>query len=314
MQTPPVINISPITPAKRWIVIVLIAIIGIPLFFAISPFATVPPGHVGVTSLFGKVDKSILMPGFHFINPLKKVEKIDCRNKELTLDNVTVPSQDQLTTSIDVTVKWRVDRHKASQAFDETGDGQALERVHLIPKVRSLMREAGKGIANAEDFYKDEVQISMQNRILEGLQSLADKGVLVEDVLLRSFSLPRMIVQGVEEKKRQKQLAERQIEELKRFTTEQEQKQVQAKAEKLAAIEEAAKRRALADAKAYEIIAEAKARAEALRLEGESLRNNPEVISLRSILRWNGELPRVLLGGKTIPFIHMGDVQKEIKN
>lgn len=285
------------------------------VFSALTPFTTIPAGHVGVASLFGKVDPAELPEGFHIINPLKKIQKIDCRNKELTLLDVGVPSQDQLTTEVDVTLKWRIDRNMAAEAVQETGDAAALESVHLTPKLRSLIREAGKGIENAEDFYKDDIQVFMQTRILEGLvDNLAEKGILVEEVLLRRFDLPRMIVQGVEEKKQQKQLAERQIEELKRFTTEQEGKQVQAKAEKMAAIQEAEKRIALADAKAYEITAQAKAQAEAIDIEGEALRKNPEILELRAIEKWDGSVPRVTLGDKATPLINLNDFNKSKKS
>jgi len=103
-------------------------------------------------------------------------------------------------------------------------------------------------------------------------------------------------------------LAERQIEELKRFSTEQEQKQVEAKAEKMAAIEEAAKRVALADAKAYEITAEAEAQAKAIAIKGDALLKYPEIIKLRSIERWNGILPRVTMGGNAVPMIDINDL------
>ena len=306
------IDINPKTTrfVRRVTSLIVPLVIILILLAVFAPFTTIPAGHVGVASLFGKVDTQELNEGFHIINPLKKIQKIDCRNKELTLKDVGVPSQDQLTTDVDVTVKWRVDRNLAAEAVQDTGDAGALESVHLTPKLRSLIREAGKGIKNAEDFYQDEIQVSMQARILEGLTGLSDKGILVEEVLLRRFDLPRMIVQGVEDKKRQKQLAERQIEELKRFTTEQEQKQVQAKAEKLAAIEEAEKRRALADARAYEITAQAKAQAEAIQIEGEALRKNPEIIQLRAIEKWNGSVPRVTLGEQAIPLINLNELQK----
>jgi len=278
------------------------------LFFILSPFTTIPAGHVGVATLFGKVDTTEIDEGFHIINPLKKVHRIDCRNKELTLMDVGVPSQDQLTTSVDVTVKWRVDKTQAAEAYQQTGAAEALETVHLKPLLRSLLRKAGKGIKDAEDFYQDDVQESMQEQILAGLGGLTQKGILVEEVLLRAFNLPSMIVQGVEDKKRQKQLAERQIEELKRFSTEQEQKQVEAKAEKMAAIEEAAKRVALADARAYEITAEAEAQAKAIATKGEALLKYPEIIKLRSIERWNGILPRVTMGESATPMININDL------
>ncbi len=287
---------------------IFIPVLIIIFLFILSPFTTIPAGHVGVTTLFGKVDLEELNEGFHVINPLKKVQRIDCRNKELTINKVGVPSQDQLTTEVDVTVKWRVDRTQASEAYKETGAAEALEMVHLRPMLRSLLREAGKEIENAEDFYQANVQVSMQAKILEGLGTLSSKGILVEEVLLRAFDLPSMIVQGVEQKKRQKQLAERQIEELKRYSTEQEQKQVQAKAEKMAAIQEAEKRIALADAKAYEITAEAKAQAEAISIKGEALKKYPAIIQLRSVERWNGILPRVTIGGNAVPMINVSDL------
>lgn len=307
------INIDPesIRGAKRLGAVIVPLIIIIFLLTILTPFTAIPAGHVGVSSLFGKVDKQELNEGFHIINPLKKVHKIDCRNKELTINDVGVPTQDQLTTDVDVTLKWRVDRTQAAEAYKETGSASALETVHLTPKLRSLIREAGKGVKNAEDFYSDEVQVSMQVRILGGLASLAEKGILVEEVLLRRFDLPTMIVRGVEEKKRQKQAAERQIEELKRFTTEQDQKQVQAKAEKFAAVEEAEKRVALADAKAYEITAEAKALAEAISIEGAALRQNPEILKLRAIEKWDGSVPRVTLGEGATPLINLNELSKD---
>ena len=297
-----------IAKAKSFGVKLFIPLLIVFFLFIFSPFTTIPAGHVGVASLFGKVDTEELSEGFHIINPLKKIQKIDCRNKELTLDSVGVPSQDQLTTAVDVTVKWRVDRNQAAEAYKETGAAAALESVHLKPLLRSLLREAGKEIKNAEDFYQADVQVSMQAKISDGLGALAKKGILVEEVLLRAFNLPAMIVQGVEDKKRQKQLAERQIEELKRFSTEQEQKQVEAKAEKLAAIEEAEKRVALADAKAYEITAEAEAQAKAIAIKGEALLKYPDIIKLRSIERWDGILPRVTMGGEATPMINLNDV------
>ena len=47
------------------------------LFASLTPFTTIPAGHVGVASLFGKVDPTELPEGFHIINPLKKIQKID---------------------------------------------------------------------------------------------------------------------------------------------------------------------------------------------------------------------------------------------
>jgi len=302
MNAPAQLKVNPIVPVVIFVVIILL------LF--LRPFAIIKTGHVGVVSLFGKVDDKELPEGFHIINPLKKVTLYNCQNREITLTNVGVPSQDQLITSVDITVQWRVDTTQAAEASRDTGKIGKLETVYLMPTLRSLLREAGKKVTKAEQFYNDETQKNMQLSIREGLIPLSSKGIMIEAVLIRKVELPRTISEGVENKKRQDQLADQQEAELRRFETEQQQKIAQAKAEKNAAIQEAEKRIALADAKAYEITAEAKARAEAITIEGEALRNNSEVIKLRSVEKWNGSVPNVMLGEGAVPMINLGDVTK----
>jgi len=225
------------------------------------------------------------------------------------MNDVGVPSQDQLTTEVDITVKWRVDKNLAAKAYKETGNASELESTHLVPAFRSLIREAGKGVSKAEDFYRDDIQSTMQEKIYTGLQNLKTKGILIDGVLMRKVDLPSAVTQGVLEKKRREQLAEQQKAEYDRFKTEQQQKIAQAEAERNAATEEAEKRKALADAKAYEISAEAKARAEAIRIEGAALKDNPDLIRLRAVEKWSGVVPKVSLGGEgMIPMINLNDI------
>ena len=98
---------NPQVPGKAIGVVVLL-VFGFIFLSIFAPFTTIPAGHVGVATLFGKVDTNELPAGFHIINPLKKVFKIDCRNHEETFSDLGVPSQDQLSTEVDITVKWRV--------------------------------------------------------------------------------------------------------------------------------------------------------------------------------------------------------------
>ena len=289
------------------VVVLVGAIILLTIF---TPFATIPAGNVGVVTLFGKVETVEMTEGFHLLNPLKKVHRINCQNQEETFSDLGVPSQDQLSTEVDITVKWRVNPEYAAEAFKETGDAAQLKNVHLNPKVRSLAREAGKSVVRAEDFYQNDVQTRMQNQIKEGLQVLAEKGILVDDVLMRRVDLPRTIIEGVHAKKRQEQKAEQQKAEFDRFKTEQQQKIAQAEAERAASEQQALQRRLLADAKAYEIVTEATARAEAIRIESAALGKSPELIRLRAVEKWNGSVPRVSLGANVIPMINLSEEMK----
>ena len=290
---------------------VLVLAILVVLFIVMKPYTIVPAGHVGVIELFGKVSEDELQPGFHLKNPLSTVYHYETRDQKLDIKQVGVPSQDQLITKVDLTVLWKVDPNLAAEAFNESGKIDLLQSKQLEPSIRTFLREAGKGVSRAEEFFNDGVQTTMQDKMLNGLAGLKEKGIIALKVQMRNIELPIQVSEGVMAKKRQEQLAEQQKAEFDRFKTEQQQKVAQAEAEKDAAMQEAERRRALADAKAYEIEAEAKARAQAIKLEGEVLRENPEVLKLRAIEKWVGQVPTVMMGenGAT-PLINLSDLSQ----
>ncbi|EFN3729250.1 SPFH/Band 7/PHB domain protein, partial [Escherichia coli] len=51
------------------------------------------------------------------------------------------------------------------------------------------------------------------------------------------------------------------------------------------------------------IRARAQAEADAIRLRGEALRQNPNVMELEAINKWNGQLPQYMTQGANTPFI-----------
>jgi len=290
-------------------IIIVIGILILILFLA--PWVVVPAGHVGVKSLFGQIDKEELQPGFHIKIPIEEVYNYPTRDQKLDLINVSVPSQDQLSTSFDLTVLWKVDTTLAAEALIESGPINDLRSKQLEPSVRTFLREAGKGIARAEEFYNANIQTQMQSQILSNLLILKEKGIIVQKVQIRKIELPTQVSNGVILKKEQEQAAERQKAEFDRFKTEQQQKVASAEAEKNAANQDAERRKALADARAYEITSEAKARAEAIRYEAEALRQNSNLLKLRAIEKWNGTVPKVIMGeGGATPLINLDELSK----
>ncbi len=224
------------------------------LVVAINSYKVVPAGHVGVSTFFGKINPQPYDAGLHFpVNPLLSWHLYDVRQKTHK-EVAAVPSQDQLQTQVDVSVQYRLMESMAPRILGETGDAAAAVTVHLVPKVRSLLREQGKSIKRAEDFFQEETQQRLQIALLSQLGDfLADKGIEVTDVLIRDINLPDSLVKQIEQKKQTEQMAERQKAELERFKTEQEQLVAAAEAEKRAAQEEAERRKLIADAQAYEI-------------------------------------------------------------
>jgi len=232
-------------------VVVILLVLGLGLYWSVR---VIPAGHVGVATLFGSVVEEPYKSGMHFpVNPMYAWRVYDVRQKTHK-ESAGVPSQDQLTTQIDVSVQYRLIGDMAPSILEDTGTPEQTIQVHLVPRVRSLLREQGKSIERAEDFFQEATQQTLQTNLESGLQTaLADKGIEIQDVLIRDITLPPRLIAQIEEKKEVEQQAERQKAELMRFETEQQQQVVEAQAAREAAEQEAEKRKLLADAQAYEI-------------------------------------------------------------
>jgi len=235
-------------------IIVFGIIVVVVLLFGSRFLKTVPAGHVAVATLFGKVMPLPFEEGLHIpVNPLYQWYDFDTRADTIT-ETASVPSQDQLQTQMDVSVKFRINASEAPETLKLFGDKNRLISTQLIPSLRSTLREAGKTIARAEDFFLEETQNRLQVQLLDDLKdSLDKKGLIIDEVLIRSITLPPFIMKAIEGKKEREQEVEKQKAELERFKTEMQEKVEQAIAERQAAEQEAEKVKVLADARAYEI-------------------------------------------------------------
>jgi regulator of protease activity HflC (stomatin/prohibitin superfamily) len=209
---------------------------------------------VAVATLFGSVRPEAYPEGLHVPdNPLYQWYLYDVREKSHK-EVANIPSQDQLQTELDVSVQYRLSGKDAPRILQQTGTAEQVLDIHLLPKLRSLLREQGKAVKRAEDFFLEETQSQLQRSLQQGMREyLEPKGVVVEAVLIRDIRLPPFIVKAIEAKKEREQEVEKQRAELERFRTEQEQKVAAAQAERRAAEEQATRQRVLAEARAFEI-------------------------------------------------------------
>lgn len=241
-------NKTNITLIISFILIALVALFG-------SRFVkTIPAGHVGVATLFGDVVDKPFPSGLQFpVNPLYDWVLYDIREDTIT-EQANVPSQDQLQTTIDVSVRFSINEAVAPETYQSFGLKPQLVQKQLIPSLRSTLREMGKTIPKAEDFFQEKTQNMLQRNLLSSLRAdLEPKGITIDRVLIRSITLPPFITKAIEAKKEREQEVQKQKAELERFRTEQEQKIAQAEAERRAAEEQAKQMQVLADARAYEI-------------------------------------------------------------
>ncbi len=263
------------------------------VMFLMSVVITVPAGHVKVATLFGKVQDATYHEGLHVVNPLLAFTTFDLRQKTYK-ETAGIPAEDKLITKMDVSVQYRTIGEMAPDILRNTGTTEALIQVHMIPKLRSILREQGKGVAMSQDFFRESIQRQLQETLQVGLaEFLAPKGLQVETVLIRDVELPEVIRTAITETKKREQEVLKQQAELERFATEQDQKVKQAESELRAAKLEAQKIKELADAEAYKI-----------NVINKMLAQSPNYIELKKVEQWNGILP-IYVGGENVPMIDL---------
>lgn len=287
----------------RLVPILVLVMVGLAL--ASCTFKSVPAGHVAVATLFGSIRPTPYREGLHFpVNPLYQWTLYDCRQKTHK-ETASVPSRDQQTTEVDISVQYRIVDSMAAKMLGETGEAEQAIEVHLIPMVRSLVREQGKTIQRAEDFFTEETQQRLQATLTSELAaSLQPKGIEVSDVLIRDIRLPDVILRQVEQKKVKEQEAEREKAELERRRIEAQQQVVMATAQREAAEQEALKKKTLADAQAYEI-----------QKINQAIAQNPAYIQLQALraLEAISKDPAAKLyflnsdSSTPLPLMHLGD-------
>ena len=266
----------------------------------------IQPGHVGVAVLFGNVQDEPVSSGLHIVNPLLSWVIYDTRQKTHK-EQALVPTRDQLQTKLDVSVQFRLVDSMTPEILRNTGRAEQMRDIHLIPTLRSLVREQGATISKAEDFFNDETREQLETGLLTKLRArLNPKGFEIQDVLVRDISLPTVLTKAIELKKEREQAVEREKAELRRFRTEQQQKVALAEAEREAAEQEAEKKKILADARAYEI-----------REINKAIAKNPAYIQLQALeaLKSMSKEPAAKIyfmdgnSSSPLPLLHMGEAR-----
>ena len=185
---------------------------------------TVSTGHVGVTTLFGRVTGERLDEGIHLVNPLKRVAELSVRTQEVK-EQAAVPSSEGLIMRLEASLLYRLDPARAPDVFQRLGDGYS--QVVISPNFRSVMR-AVTAAHTASTLYS-EGRDTVARQMLEQMQkALGDRGIIVENVLLRDIVLPETLRNAIEAKQQADQEAQRMNFVLQRERQEAERKRIEA--------------------------------------------------------------------------------------
>jgi regulator of protease activity HflC (stomatin/prohibitin superfamily) len=192
------------------------------LFFA--SVVSVPTGHVGVLTLFGKVTGEVLGEGIHLINPLKSVQRLSIQTQSVK-ESANVPSNEGLILALDTSLLFHLDRSKAAEVYQRVGANYAEKIVE--PTLRAAIR-AATSAHTANALYTNARELVQQQIQEELTAQLAPRGVIIENVLLRDVQLPAMLKTSIEAKQQAEQDALRMNFILQKEKQEAERKRIEA--------------------------------------------------------------------------------------
>jgi regulator of protease activity HflC (stomatin/prohibitin superfamily) len=191
------------------------------LFNSVTRVAT---GHVGVLTLFGRVTGETLGEGMHLINPLKTNNEMSVQTQSIK-ESASVPSSEGLMMSLDTSLIYHLNPDRAADVFQKTGFD--YENRFVEPTLRSAIREATAS-HSANALYTGEREM-VGKQILDQLTSqLNQRGLVVENVLLRDIQLPATLRASIEAKQQAEQEALAMNFRLQKETQEAQRKRIEA--------------------------------------------------------------------------------------
>ncbi|HPQ89090.1 MAG TPA: prohibitin family protein [Candidatus Mcinerneyibacteriales bacterium] len=183
-------------------------------------FVIIDAGEVGVQVLFGKVRERTLKAGINVVNPFVTIVKYPTRIQEHTMsidisegsrrgdDSVKVRTLDGLEVGVDLTVWWKIDPEKVNRVYEDLAKSTyELEMKIIRPAIRTTVRDTA-AIYKMDSLYTGERK-DFTNSINDTLITLlSPKSVVVDKVLVRNISLPKLVENAIEEKMKAKQQEE----------------------------------------------------------------------------------------------------------
>lgn len=265
------------TKSKVIIGVVIVAlVIGLILFFAST--AIVPTGHIGVVTLYSKVQEKYLDAGFHMIKPfVEDVHAIDIRTQKYQ-GTVEGSAKDLQIVNVTMSINYQIKPEKASELYAKVGKN--YNDTILNPALQSGLKAAIAKFT-AEEMITKRSEVA--NAITEELNSRLDEYFLITAVNLENIGFTDEFNKAVEAKTTNQQKAEAEKAQLEIIKVQNEQKINTAEAE--------AKVRELQSQSVTE------KSLEQLRLE----------IQREMIQRWDGHYPTTILGKDTNTLFNIGN-------
>ena len=197
----------------------------------------IPPGQAGVVVLFGTVREQVLPAGLHFINPFSQVVEMEVRTRNYTMsgiadegqkkgdDSIPVITSDGLTVKLDATVFYHLDQERCPKIYEKIGTD--VEGQILRSQIRTSLRDAAAGLS-ATELYTTHRMGFVENVTKTLTTAFKERGIVMEQVLLRNVLLPDQITKAINDKIAADQDAQKMAFVLQKEKQEAERKRIEA--------------------------------------------------------------------------------------
>lgn len=293
---------------KIGLAVTAIALVGGIFFMACDCITTIPTGHTGIVTTFGRVEDYTYEAGVHTKAPWQQVVKMDNRIQKASVEMFCFSSDIQEVSTV-YTINYQIEKANAQTIYRTIG--KDYYTTIILPRIEESVKSM---IAkyNAESLIASREQLSIEIR--EDLTAkLAAYNVEVIDASIENLDFSDAFTNAVEAK----QVA---AQEKLKAEIQQEQANIEAKAAAeravIAAQAEAEKAVIEAEAQAEAAKKEADAKAYAGEKEAEANKKiseslTEELIEYKTVEQWNGELPTYMGGEGTVPVLNFGQNTNE---
>ncbi|MDO9399714.1 MAG: prohibitin family protein [bacterium] len=280
--------------SKKFLGGIIIGIIVLVLIF--NSFVMVSGGHVAVIYDIGMgILKKNLPPGLHLKIPFWQTAKeFNTRTQAFTMssseenvasgekdNSMEAPTSDGQQVTIDVTVLFHLDPNNVNNIWQNIGEDYVQKIVKPIS--RSQIRMAISQYT-AIDIYSEKRAEAVKKMTEEIKPMFAEKGIILEEILLRKVAFAPEYAKSIEEKQIAEQTIKKAKYDLERIEVEKKQKIIIAQGE-----------------------------AESIRLKGEMLRANPQTIQYEFVQKMAENVKWGFLPANSLPMIDLKSLSEEVK-
>ncbi|MBK7303939.1 MAG: prohibitin family protein [Saprospiraceae bacterium] len=191
---------------------------------AFTSCAVVRPGEVGVKQKLGKLSEKIHAQGPVWFNPFTtKVIKTNVQINDIEL-SLSLPSKEGLSVTAQISILYRIGQNSVPKVIKSIGLG--YETI-----ISNVFRSASADVCSkyfAKDMHSG-MRAEIENAIkIKMEETLADQGILVQAVLMKSIQLPTGLASSIEQKLQAEQDAMRMVFILQQEKLDAERKTIEA--------------------------------------------------------------------------------------